>query len=791
MTHSKSNFFWLGFLTQIAQIVLLREILRVFSGHELAISIVFVNWLFLTALGAFFGKLAHKISGDTRLPAFYALSIIAYVICIFLSIVFLRGFSHMSSHISGTALSVASLQMTTMAVLFFPCVLSGMGFVTLVKIASTEAQGELVANKGYILESTGAILAGFTLTFVLIPITNPIASAAVAGIVVLLATVLWLNNTRLKRLVKCNIIAVILLAVTCVFSGKIDFMLTRWYYSGFAKEMKLIETENSPYGNIAVLEYKGQYNVFQSGNLVYSLPAFNESAHIAHIMMAQAEKPQKVLLVGGSLSGFLKEFVKYPGIEIDCVEPDPLLFTLAQKYADPETAAALKSKNVFYVPMDGRMFVKRATWQYYDVVIVNAGEPNTAMMNRYFTVDFFAEINRILKKDGVFGLGAVKSGGQYLGGELLARNACLYFSLREVFDYVQVTPWSSAYFICGDSDSNVSLDAVKLAERYNAFGVKSEFFAPALFETFLQESEVANINGTLKEYYDKYLSEKEKARVNFLETELALNTDFKPTAYFLSILLWNKMHKGGAIGLNLLPEFDFKWIYYICGGVLAFMLFLRIFNRGARRPVNRRIALLIIIFIAGFCGMVFELLLLNCFQSVYGFVYHLAGLIVAVFMLGITGGAVAGARISGPLREDIDRKRQEKIYSQNIQFFLLMMFFYALLMPLTLSMLKMSEMSTTLLMFLILTGTAGMMVGVQFPMVLRLAGTESDTHAKMAGWIYGMDLLGGCLGAALTGLLFMPIFGINITCICMAVMIVTGIFVLTVTEFRNVVASSE
>lgn len=784
--NTKSNFFWLGFLTQIAQIVLLREILRVFSGHELAISIVFVNWLFLTALGAFFGKLAHKIFGETRMPAFFALSILSYVIFIFLSIVFLRGFSHLSSHVSGTALSVASLQLTTMAVLFFPCVLSGMGFVTLVKMASAEAQGELSANKGYILESTGAILAGFALTFVLIPITNPVASAAFAGIVVLLSLVFYLKNIQMNRLVKCNIIAVILLSAVCVFSGKIDFMLTKWYYSGFAGEMKLVEAENSQYGNIAILEYEGQYNVYQSGNLVYSLPAFNESAHVAHIMMAQAEKPQKVLLVGGCLSGFLKELVKYPGIEIDCVEPDPLLFELSRKYADAETAAALKEKNVFFVPMmDGRMFVKSATWQYYDVVIVNAGEPNTAMMNRYFTVDFFAEVNRILKKDGVFGLGAVKSGGQYLGGELLLRNACLYFSMREVFDYVQVTPWSSAYFICGDTDSNVSLDAVKLSERYNASGVKSEFFAPALFETFLQESEVSNINGTFKEYYDNYLGEKEKARVNFLETELALNTDFKPTAYFLSILLWNKMHKGGAVGLNLLPEFDFKWVYYICGGALVLMLFLRIFNRGARRPVNRRIALLIIIFITGFCGMVFELLLLNCFQSVYGFVYHLAGLIVAVFMLGITGGAVAGARISGPLREDIDRKRQEKIYSQNIQFFLLMMFFYALLMPLTLSMLKLSEMSTTLLMFLILTGTAGMMTGVQFPMVLRLAGAESDTHAKMAGWIYGIDLLGGCLGAALTGLLFMPIFGINITCICMAVMIVTGIFVLTVTEFRN------
>ena len=45
----------IGFAATVAQILVLRELLTVFSGSELAVAVVLAAWLFWTGLGALFG----------------------------------------------------------------------------------------------------------------------------------------------------------------------------------------------------------------------------------------------------------------------------------------------------------------------------------------------------------------------------------------------------------------------------------------------------------------------------------------------------------------------------------------------------------------------------------------------------------------------------------------------------------------------------------------------------------------------------------------------------------------
>jgi spermidine synthase len=51
----------MGFSGLVAQMLLLRELLVVFSGNEFSIGIILANWLILEAFGSFFlGKRAEK-----------------------------------------------------------------------------------------------------------------------------------------------------------------------------------------------------------------------------------------------------------------------------------------------------------------------------------------------------------------------------------------------------------------------------------------------------------------------------------------------------------------------------------------------------------------------------------------------------------------------------------------------------------------------------------------------------------------------------------------------------------
>ena len=53
--------FLLGSTSIIAQVILLREFLAVFSGNELVIGLVLANWMILTGLGAYLGKFPLRI----------------------------------------------------------------------------------------------------------------------------------------------------------------------------------------------------------------------------------------------------------------------------------------------------------------------------------------------------------------------------------------------------------------------------------------------------------------------------------------------------------------------------------------------------------------------------------------------------------------------------------------------------------------------------------------------------------------------------------------------------------
>ena len=61
----------LGFSGLVAEILLLQELLIVFSGNELCIGIILANWLILEAIGCFIlGRKAEKLKHTLETFAF-------------------------------------------------------------------------------------------------------------------------------------------------------------------------------------------------------------------------------------------------------------------------------------------------------------------------------------------------------------------------------------------------------------------------------------------------------------------------------------------------------------------------------------------------------------------------------------------------------------------------------------------------------------------------------------------------------------------------------------------------
>jgi predicted membrane-bound spermidine synthase len=71
------------------------------------------------------------------------------------------------------------------------------------------------------------------------------------------------------------------------------------------------------------------------------------------------------------------------------------------------------------------------------------------------------------------------------------------------------------------------------------------------------------------------------------------------------------------------------------------------------------------------------------------------------------------------------------------------------------------------IIFPALSAIAGSIGGFQFMMVNNVCFTGSD---RIGGVVYGLDLLGSCLGALLTGAFLVPVIGITKTCFLISIL---------------------
>ena len=792
----------LGVVSQIGQVLLLRELLMVFHGNELAIGIILSAWLAWTGIGSkVCAHLVHRMGQPLYWLKISALGALVLLPATILIIRLLRGFFEV---LPGAYLTLPEMFLSCFLLMGPVCLLLGSQFVLLARIWREKEKllDTTGAGKTYMSEAAGNMLGGILFTFVLVHLLNPFQSSVLVAGIMLAAVFMILPGQVVKSRISYKLLFILLVfllgAPLFYFLERVDGFAHSLKWSFAAPDHQLVETRQSKHGSIAVLRLEDQYSFFQSGHLVFStagpetlVPGLEgqEAVSFAHLAMVQHKNPEKILLIGGGLRGTLAEIARHPVQAIDYIEVDEKLIQAAAPYVFPETLEVLEDPRVNLIHTDARLFVKQAD-QTYDLIIVDTPDPTTAVLNRFYTREFFMEAKSLLNRDGVLVTGTAST-PDLRGTAISNRNSSVFHTLNEVFSLVFVAGDRFMFYFASDDQDQISVDPFILQERYNDRVITAQGFSPVHFQILLEETRLLRINWIVRRHGRDLLAHihgppsppitpvplseqlKAETKLDPVEKNMFINSDFKPIAYYYTLMYWDLLTRTTERDLlKSLLHVRAWWILpFMAAPVIAAAGLRLLKNRGGSH-LGTSFGITGTAFSTGMSTMVLQIALLFSFQNIYGFIYEIVGLIIALFMFGLALGAYTTHRFV-----------PDKSSLKTLAMFQALMAALAAGIGFVLPMITAVQSAVLIFgLFSIITFTAGLINGINYPLAAACFMAVSRRAEKSAGRIYGVELLGACLGAALASVLVVPIMGIIACCLLAAAANLTAFFILLVSR---------
>lgn len=734
----------IGLACVLTQLVLMREMLSAFAGNEMVFGVVLGLWLLLMGLGTMLGRTAKKLSDPIRALVIAQVFVALTPMCQVFALRTLRDFVF----VRGSEVGLTGTILCAAVILAPFCLVAGYTLVLACSILA-RANDRAGAGRVYVADSIGSIVGGVLFTFVLVHFLDHIGLLAVpvglnlvvAGWVAMkhramLETVISQPQRRAGALVLIPLAALGL--TSAFFLAKPDAFSTAMQFRG----QKVLFRANSPYGRLVVTDSGAQTNFIENGVVVVYTPNIEQVEEAVHYALCQRPEARRVLLVSGGAAGIAREILKYNVATVDCVELDPLIVRVTRRFM-PENVA---DSRINLLTTDARRFVRHTT-NRYDVVILALPDPTTAQLNRFFTVEFFDEVKRVLAEGGVFSF-ALGWYENYISAELGKLLASAYRTLGLSFRHVLLLPAGRVYFLA--SDGPLEPDIARQIEKV---GVRTKLVNRNYLEAIFTPDRFADMQRAV------------------LHTA-AINSDFSPVIYYYALRHWVSQFESGIGPVQML----------LVGILLAYMARLR--------------SVTAVLFASGFAGSALEILLLLAFQVLAGAVYQQVGLIVTLFMVGLAVGAgVANRMCTGPDQRtgqadnsfrivrggpdpvciagssDIDRCRLRK-RQHALVVIALAICGLALAMPLVFeglaSMARLApgdllvQCCIGLLIFVL-----GCLVGAQFPIA---ANWIESGGALAASRLFTADFMGAFLGALMVSTLLIPLLGVATSCIVTAVL---------------------
>jgi spermidine synthase len=277
--------------------------------------------------------------------------------------------------------------------------------------------GRVLANLNA-ADYLGALIGGLVWPFILLPQLGMIRGAAATGIINLAAAAV-VAVFLLRHIISARELAAALgvlaaaLALLVTLLVRADGIQTSTRQRLYADP--IISFERSAYQEIVVTRRGNDTRLYLDGGLQFSTRdeyRYTESL----VYPALGDGARSALILGGGDGLATRELLRQPGIEtIVQVELDPAVVEMGRTMLRDANAGALDDPRVDVVIADAMTWLRDPPPDLvppggFDAVIIDLPDPDTPVLGRLYSVEFYALVTRVLAVDGLM---TVQSGSAF------------------------------------------------------------------------------------------------------------------------------------------------------------------------------------------------------------------------------------------------------------------------------------------------------------------------------------------------------------------------------------------
>jgi len=661
--------FLFGILSSTIQLNYLKTAAFVFSGNEISISIILGHWLIFTATGSYFGGKFHNRTHLVSVASVYSILSIIFYWLIFLS----RRIFHIENFITISIEKIFFLSFVFMSV---PVFLNGFLFPILTKELQQQNKHQII-NKIYGLELLGAASGSLLFAIILFFSGN-------TYYLLLALNLLFLSYLFLCKRHYNSIIIILILSITLMF---FESKIKNQFYTNFELE-SLVET---PIGTISSLENNN--SIFSDNIFIYDSESFEHSEEMVHFYCSAHKSPEKILILGNITPLIYNELLKYKTIKnITSIIENRRLFQIIWK----DKIFPANTQCIFGDPYK----ILKNLKDKFDVIIFNIPSPSNFKWNRYYTSEFFQQLNHLTKNESVVGI-SLKGSETFLPEAQVEFLKTIQNTLEINFRTITIIPGETIHFICSE-------------EKIDSISIKPENNIYVIPET---------LSDRLSTFKTNFLNDK----LNQSKTNRT-NSLFRPVGIYYSTILSQQLTKSIlAKAYIFLRKIGIKYIFI--GSFLGSLLLL--IKNNQDQIIKRKMLFF------GFFVMSIESILILLNQSISGAIYLQTALIIFIFMFG--------AGLSSYFYNKFQLTEKWIFVACNlITLFSIMTIFFNQL---------------AIFIYIIIFGT-GVISGQIFPRLINSwNGVNSGELISKTGSLYALEVLGGSIGLYVISIFVIPVWG--------------------------------
>jgi spermidine synthase len=266
----------------------------------------------------------------------------------------------------------------------------------------------------------GALVGGLVWPFFLLPHLGMIRGAAATGIINLVAAAM-VSIFLLRRVVSTRQLMTALCALAAAL-GLLATLLVRAHDIETTSRQRLyadpiIAYRHTPYQEIVVTRRGNDTRLYLDGGLQFSTRdeyRYTESLVYPALGGNPAKGARSVLVLGGGDGLAARELLRQPGIQkIVQVELDPAVIDIARTTLREANDGALDNPRVNVVIDDGLSWLRGPDahrFGGFDAVIVDLPDPDTPVLGRLYSTEFYALAAQALAPGGLM---AVQAGSPF------------------------------------------------------------------------------------------------------------------------------------------------------------------------------------------------------------------------------------------------------------------------------------------------------------------------------------------------------------------------------------------